>query len=328
MLAFGRIINLEDHIVMEKLQESSAWKDEAKNLSKGLVDLKKMCVLYPLAEGKIDEVETKIEEVTENVQKSIEQLKAEDSKRKLYTFSKSQAKSSVPYPVFKSNDEEDVHKFIKETKELFVRNRVSAVDQARILRSNLKGFALDIIHKDIIDIEVAYTLLIRQYGGTDRVWSAKYKLFVKECEGKWPGLQNAKQRYQKASKILAQLEELEKLISEGSADKAEMYNAVSVKKLFSLMPSEVVNDTLEGLKIDTNSEEKVKNLKKILIKFQKIAQNKMLLLGNDKESEGGPPRVTSFTMSILQGTSVFSVRKIGWLIPILRNTEFLDAQTY
>ena len=56
MLAFGRIINLEDHIVMEKLQESSAWKDEAKNLSKGLLYLKKMCFLYPLAKGKIDEV--------------------------------------------------------------------------------------------------------------------------------------------------------------------------------------------------------------------------------------------------------------------------------
>ena len=60
-----------------------------------------------------------------------------------------------------------------------MRKRVSAVDQARILRSNLKRFALDIVHKDIIDIEVAYTLLIRQYGGTDRVWAAKYKLFVK-----------------------------------------------------------------------------------------------------------------------------------------------------
>ena len=93
----------------------------------------------------------------------------------------------------------------------------------------LKEFALDIVQKDITNIETAYNLLIKQYGGADRVWAAKYKIFLSECEGNWPGLQNPKQRYQKISKIVAQLEELETLITDGSVNKAELYNAVSVK---------------------------------------------------------------------------------------------------
>ena len=162
----------------------------------------------------------------EDAQNVVRQLKDEDAKRRLYTFSKSQAKSSIPYPVFKSRDEDHIHKFVKETKELFIRNRVPISDQARILRTNLKGFAPDIVHKDITNIETAYKLLIKQHGG-----AAKYKIFLSECEGYWPGLQNPKQRYQKISKIVAQLEELETLITDGSVNKAELYNAVSVKKL-------------------------------------------------------------------------------------------------
>ena len=83
---------------------------------------------------------------------------------------------------------------------------------------------------------------------------------------------------------MAQLEELETLITDGSVNKAELYNAVSVKKLFSLMPSEVFNETLKEIKTETTSEEKVKLLKKVLCDFQNFAQNKMLLMLNEKEN--------------------------------------------
>ena len=59
---------LEDHGIMEKLQESSGWLDEVKNLAKGLVDLKKVCVLYPLPKPEIDEAEERISATVEDAQ--------------------------------------------------------------------------------------------------------------------------------------------------------------------------------------------------------------------------------------------------------------------
>ena len=71
---------LEDPVIMEKLQESSGWLDEAKNLAKGLVDLKKMCVLYPLQKSEIDEAEERISATVEDAHRRM-RMRSKDSIR-------------------------------------------------------------------------------------------------------------------------------------------------------------------------------------------------------------------------------------------------------
>ena len=104
-------------------------------------------------------------------------------------------------------------------------------------RTNLKNFALEIVHKDILDIEVAYKFLIKYFGNSDKIWAAKFRVFLDECEKRRPSNeQNPKDRFQKLSKLISQLEELESLLSSGSVDKAELYNATGVKKFFCNYP--------------------------------------------------------------------------------------------
>ena len=110
---------------------------------------KELVVLYPMD----PEMKKELEDVyvlAKNTLKNIEiKLEEEDAKRKLYTNSQSKSKDSVPYPQFRAKDHEDVHKFIKETKKNFVRNKIPLKDQVKILRTNLRGFALEIVQKDI-----------------------------------------------------------------------------------------------------------------------------------------------------------------------------------
>ena len=75
---------------------------------------------------------------------------------------------------------------------------------------------------------------------------------------------NAKERFLRIGRIITQLEDLQKLIEDNRVDKAELYNAASVKKLFKLMPEEVVNETLEEIKDNMTQEEKIKTLKTVL----------------------------------------------------------------
>ena len=75
--------------------------------------------------------------------------------------------------MYKSKDDEDVLKFIREIKDAFVRNQIPLKDHVKYLRQQLRGLALEIVHKDLTDIEEAYKLLTRQFGSTDQIWAAK-----------------------------------------------------------------------------------------------------------------------------------------------------------
>ena len=205
-------------------------------------------------------------------------LEALDAERKLYTLSKSKSKDSVTYPTFKAKEAEDVHRFVKEFKEALITNQVAEKDQVKTLRSNLRNFALDIVHKEVKKIDKAYDLLIKQFGNSDQIWAAKFKVFEAECQKKWPSQQeNPKERYQKLSKMLEQFEELHSLVKNGSVDSGELYNHTSVKKLYSLIPSEMKTEALKKLTCDSKSSEKVDALKDALIMFRDLSQQEMLL---------------------------------------------------
>ena len=56
-----------------------------------------------------------------------------------------------------------------------------------------------------------------------------------------------------------------------------------MKKLFSLMPEEILNETLEKIEPNTTNEEKIKALKTILEKHKSVAQQKISLKLDEKE---------------------------------------------
>ena len=178
----GHVVDLKDHEVIQFLKESNSWSSTLSDLEKKDTELKKLVVLYPFESGPKDEWYDLFACVKNDVYEVVSKLKAADAERKLYTLARSQSKDAVPYPVFKSKETEDVHKFIKEFKEAFVRNQVAQKDQCKIFRTNLKGVALDIVSKDIEDVDKAYKLLIKQFGNTDQIWSARYKVFLAECQ--------------------------------------------------------------------------------------------------------------------------------------------------
>ena len=280
----GEIAKMEDFEVIKFLRDSSKWNDDMKALDKRYIDLQKLVVLNPFEEGTKVELETLHGSVKADLRFVAENLEKEDASRKLYTNSKSQSKDSVPYPVFRSKDDEDIHKFLKEFKEALIRNQIPVKDQVKILRNNLKNFALEIVHKDVTAVDEAYKLLIKHFGNSDQIWSAKFKILLNECEKRWPSLdQNPKERFQKISKLVTQLEELESLVTGGDVEKAEMYNATSVKKLFSIIPDEITNEAFEKIDDKSSNEDKVNKLKAVMIKYKNAAQQKMLMNIDTKE---------------------------------------------
>ena len=173
---------LEDFEVIRFLKESRKWISEAKDIDKKVLELEELVILYPLPSDQKEELDDCHQALNRDLKKITNDLETEDSRRKLYTLSQSSSKDAIPYPVFKSKADEDVHKFLAEFKEALVRNQIPKKDHVKLLQSSLKNFALEIVNKDITEIEDAYKILIKQFGNADQVFTSKYKVFLNECE--------------------------------------------------------------------------------------------------------------------------------------------------
>ena len=284
MRKVGRPDRLEDHQVAKYLKDSSKWIIEQKAIKKETYMLKDMTVDHPLPSDQLEEIDTLNTTLAAEVDKMVQDLETEDSNRKLYTMAQSSSKESVPYPMFRSKEDEDVHKFIAEFKDALVRNQVPRKDQVKILRTYLKNFAYDLVHKDVTDIDKAYDILTTKFGNSEQVFTAKYRILLAECDRKWPALDvNPKEAYQRATKVLTQLEDLEKLIAEESVNQGELFNVGNVKKLYSVMPNIIEDKALEMINAKSTNEAKVKALKKSLEMFQQKAEGKMSVMLDEKE---------------------------------------------
>ena len=205
--------------------------------------------------------------------------------RKLYTLSQTSSKDSIPYPVFRAKPDEDMHKFLAEFKDALIRNQIPKKDQVKILRmSSLKNFALEVVHKDITDIDEAYKILLKQFGNSDQVFASKLKIFLNECERKWPEIStNPKELYQKMTRLISQLDDLQKLVDDKSVDKGELFNTHNVKRLFSIVPTEITLRVYEKIDENATNEEKVKALKNSLEVHRKTAQQKLAMELDERE---------------------------------------------
>ena len=138
--AVGVCAELEDFEVVKYLKLASSWKTELKVLDKRYVELQKSVVLHPFSPEIKQELHNLHKQVKDELSVVATELENEDSTRRLYTYSKTNSRDPVPYPLFRAKDDEDVHKFIKEFKEALVRNQVALKDQTKILRTYFKKF--------------------------------------------------------------------------------------------------------------------------------------------------------------------------------------------
>ena len=84
-----------------------------KALDKRFIELKKAVVTHPFEEDARVELDDLHLLVKTQLSSLILSLEKQDTTRKLYTNSKSHEKDPIPYPLFKSKDDEDIHKFLK-----------------------------------------------------------------------------------------------------------------------------------------------------------------------------------------------------------------------
>ena len=240
---------LKDFNIVKFLKESRKWVDEAKHIDRNMLELEELVVLYPLPSDQKDELENMHQSMKKDLKQIVGDLEAEDLSRNLYTLSQSSSKDSIPYPVFRAKPDDDVHKFLAEFKDALVRNQIPTKDQVKILRtSSLKNFALEVVHKDVSEIEEAYKILLKQFGNADQVFASKFKIFMSECERKWPEIGvNPKEVYQKMTKLITQLDDLQKLVDNKSVDKGELFNSNNVKRLFTIVPTEITIKVYEKI---------------------------------------------------------------------------------
>ena len=282
----SRIGEMQDFEINKYLKESRKWIEEGKSIDKKFDELEELVVLYPLPSDQKEELDGLYVALSGDLKKVVNDLELEDASRKLYTLSQSSSKDAIPYPVYRSKPDEDVLKFIEEMKEAFIRNQIAVKDQPKILKLQLKNFAAELVHKDIDDIEEAYRILTKQFGNTAQIFASKYRIFEAECDKQWPAIdERPKEVYQKTTKLLSQLVELESLIASRSINKGQLYNPQNVEKLFSVIPTVIVDRALDFIDGDTDEEGKFKALRKGLEVHQNKAQQRMIMrIEKDKSS--------------------------------------------
>ena len=68
--------------------------------------------------------------------------------------------------------------------------------------------------QDTSDIDQSFKILENHFCSLDIVFALKFQIFIEECEDDWPEVSvNLKEIYCKTSKLIMQLEELEKFIT-------------------------------------------------------------------------------------------------------------------
>ena len=106
------IKEFEDFNIIRFLKMSQGWIHGLKEIGQKILDLKELVILYPLPADKKSELESCHTTLTMDLRQSVYNREKEDKTCQLNTLLKKQSKDSIPYPVFKSQSDEDLHGFI------------------------------------------------------------------------------------------------------------------------------------------------------------------------------------------------------------------------
>ena len=132
----------------------------------------------------LDEVTQKLRGLKSDNEKAIDDIKAEDDKRELYTLDTAKV-DTVKLPIFEGQDYEDFAKFKEEVNDAFVQNRTQKKDKLAKLREVLRGHAKALVPFSTTNtIDDAWEALDKAFGNSARLMQSKLKALIKL--GKYP----------------------------------------------------------------------------------------------------------------------------------------------
>ena len=181
LAALGDPKNVTDIVLGRATRETKAWREDTEKV----VDLKRN--LEELAandemnedESRLDEVAIRVDKLVADVNEAIDNIKAEDDARELYTLDAAN-NETVKLPFFEGQDDEDFVKFRELVEKAFVQNRTSKADKLAKLREVLRGHAKKLVPFSLTNnIDDAWEALTKAYGDPARLMQNRKDALLK-----------------------------------------------------------------------------------------------------------------------------------------------------
>ena len=161
-----------DEDIETALGQIDEWNKKLKRVKDKAYTIKRNSLCFNLNDPRVSNSENAVDKLEQELTDAIGKLLAEDSKRCLYSLSKSKT-ASVKLPIFTGECSEDFSKFKKEVEKGMVTNRVKKDDQVSQLRECLRQDPKAFIPQDMDDIDEAWRILTHIYGDPTRVMQAR-----------------------------------------------------------------------------------------------------------------------------------------------------------
>ena len=137
--------SLLDQEVRELLQDSKRWKNEMKEIEASKVKLKKDLISVGSEASSEIELESAVKETFDLIEEKIADLKKVDSKRCLFSLSRTVKELAVYPEAFGGEKGENVYKFRDKMTEAITANQIREKDKVDVLRKHLRNTAKDMI---------------------------------------------------------------------------------------------------------------------------------------------------------------------------------------
>ena len=227
---------------------------------------------YNLNHSKVSTTQAIINNLEQELNVAVDQLKEEDNHRCLYSLAKSKT-ATVKLPVFSGLQAEDFSKFRKEVEMGMKINRVRRYDQVSKLRECLRLDAKSLIPSTMINIDEAWKVLSKRYGDPGRVMAAR-KQKLREL-GHFPpcgkDLESFKNQVQWLIRFETTLDDIMELANTNLDMEYEAYNGVMVNTIIKLFPV----DLGDKLIFEGTFQYKVRKMREFTEKLRETKQELM-----------------------------------------------------
>ena len=171
-----RVFNQLSEDIEVAIGKFNNWKKRLERIKEKAYAIKRNSDCYDLDDHRVSSALREVENLEQNLNSAVEQLKFEDDKRCVYSLSNSRT-ASIKLPVFHGDDHEDFSKFKKEMEKGMRINHVRRYAQVAKLRECLRELSKKLIPETMEDINEAWNILSDAFGDPTKVMAArKWKL--------------------------------------------------------------------------------------------------------------------------------------------------------
>ena len=171
---------VSDLVLGRVMRDCKSWSsdlDKIVEMKRSLEDIAATNELND-EDSHLDEVTQKLRSLKSDVEKAVDDIKAEDDKRELYTLDTAKV-DTVKLPIFEGRDDEDFSKFKEEVNDAFVQNRTQKKDKLAKLREVLRGHAKKLVPFSTTNtIDDAWEALDKAFGNSARLMQSKIKALI------------------------------------------------------------------------------------------------------------------------------------------------------